>query len=242
MNIIKVSATDSTNLHLKRLLRNSALEDFTVLVAETQKQGRGQGGAHWITESGKNLTFSVLKYFNAHLAKDQFLVSIAISLAVYKALAAIKIPDLSIKWPNDILSGNRKLCGILIENTMKGPFLKHSIIGIGVNVNQGTFDSLPNASSLSLVSGKTYDLMRLLEDILLHLKQQLALLDANGMETAFEEYEELLFRKDELSIYEIEESEVEGIIRGVTKEGRLLLEYGSKGVESFGLKEIGYCL
>ncbi len=242
MNIIKVSATDSTNLHLKRMLQDSSLKDFTVLVAETQQQGRGQGGSHWTTETGKNLTFSVLKRFNNLLAKDQFLVSMAVSLAIYKALNAIQIPDLSIKWPNDILSGSRKLCGILIENTLKGSQLKHSIIGIGVNINQESFDSLPNATSLTLISGKTYDLDILLDEILLRLKKQLALLEENKVATLDTEYQQLLFRKDKSATYEIKDQRVEGIIRGVNKEGRLLLEQGSQSIESYGFKEIAYCL
>lgn len=242
MNIIKVNATDSTNLHLKRMLQDSSLKDFTVLVTETQQQGRGQGGAQWTAESGKNLTFSVLKRFNKLLAKEQFLVSMAVSLAVYKSLNAIQIPDLSIKWPNDILSGNKKLCGILIENTLKGSQLKHSIIGIGVNINQESFDSLPNASSLTLISGKSYDLDILLDKILGFLKKQLTLLEENSITTLEGEYQQLLFRKDKAAIYKINNCRVEGIIRGVNKEGKLLLEQGSQGIESYGFKEIAYCL
>ncbi len=242
MNIIKVSATDSTNLHLKRMLQDSSLIDFTVLVTETQQQGRGQGGSQWTAESGKNLTFSVLKRFNQLLAKDQFLVSMAVSLAVYKFLKAKQIPDLSIKWPNDILSGNRKLCGILIENTLKGSQLKHSIIGIGVNINQESFDSLPNASSLTLISGKSYDLDILLDELLGFLKKELALLEANSGTTLYGEYQQLLFRKDRSASYTINNCRVEGIIRGVNKQGRLLLEQGSRGIESYAFKEIAYCL
>ncbi|NNJ87814.1 MAG: biotin--[acetyl-CoA-carboxylase] ligase [Eudoraea sp.] len=242
MNVIKVSATDSTNLHLKRMLQESILEDYTVIVAETQQQGRGQGGSQWTTESGKNLTFSVLKHFKNFHVKDKFLISMAVSLAIYKALRAIQIPDLSIKWPNDILSGTRKLCGILIENTLKGSQLKLSIIGIGININQKAFDSLPNATSLTLISGKTYDLETLLMDILLELKRQLALLEEHSVTALEKEYQQLLFKKGELAVYNINGRQVEGIIRGVTKEGRLLLELGTQGVVSYGLKEIGYCL
>ena len=224
------------------MLQDTSLKDLTVLIAETQQQGRGQGGAKWATESGKNLTFSVLKRFNNLLAKDQFLVSMAVSLAIYKALNAIQIPNLSIKWPNDILSGKRKLCGILIENTLKGSQLKHSIIGIGVNINQESFDSLPNASSLTLISGKTYDLDILLNEILELLKKQLVLLEENTV-TAFEkEYQQLLFRKDQSAIFEVNGRQVEGIIRGVNTDGRLLVEQGSQGIISYGFKEIAYCL
>jgi BirA family biotin operon repressor/biotin-[acetyl-CoA-carboxylase] ligase len=224
------------------MLQDSSLKDLTVLIAETQQQGRGQSGAKWATESGKNLTFSVLKRFNNLLAKDQFLVSMAVSLAIYKALFTIQIPNLSIKWPNDILSGKRKICGILIENTLKGSQLKHSIIGIGVNINQESFDSLPNASSLTLISGKIYDLDILLNEILELLRKQLALLEENTVTASEKEYQQLLFRKDQSAIFEVRGRQVEGIIRGVNKDGRLLLEQGSQGIISYGFKEIAYCL
>lgn len=224
------------------MLQDNSLKDFTVLVAESQQQGRGQGAAQWTTEPGKNLTFSVLKRFQNLLAKNQFLVSMAVSLAIYKALNALQIPDLSIKWPNDILSGKRKLCGILIENTLKGSQLKHSIIGIGVNINQESFDSLPNATSLTLLTGKIYDLDMLLDKILLHLNKELVLIEKKEITGIDKEYQQLLFRKDRSAIYTIEDRQVEGIIRGVNKEGRLLLEQGSQGIESYGFKEIAYCL
>jgi BirA family biotin operon repressor/biotin-[acetyl-CoA-carboxylase] ligase len=224
------------------MLQDNSLKDFTVLIAESQQQGRGQGGAQWTTESGKNLTFSVLKRFQNLLAQNQFLVSMAVSLAIYKALNALQIPDLSIKWPNDILSGKRKLCGILIENTLKGSLLKHSIIGIGININQESFNSLPNASSLTLLTGKIYDLDILLDEILPHLNRQLALIEKNEIAGIDKEYQQLLFRKDQSAIYIIADRQVEGIIRGVNKHGRLLLEQGSLGVVSYGFKEIAYCL
>ena len=224
------------------MLQDIGLKDFTVLVAESQQKGRGQGSTQWTTEPGKNLTFSVLKRFYNLLAKDQFVVSMAVSLAIFKALNALLIPDLSIKWPNDILSGKRKLCGILIENTLKGSQLKHSIIGIGVNINQESFDSLPNASSLTLLTGKIYDLDTLLDKILLQLNEQLARIENSEITGIDKEYQQLLFRKDRSAIYMIEDRQVEGVIRGVNKEGRLLLEKGSQGVESYGYKEIAYCL
>lgn len=224
------------------MLLERSLEDFTVLVAETQKQGRGHGNSRWTSEPGKNLTFSVLKRFDTLFATNQFLVSMAVSMAIYKAMKAIQIPDLSIKWPNDILSGSKKLCGILIENTLKGAQIRYSIIGIGVNVNQVFFDSLPNATSLRLLSEKTYDLEFLLNNILGSLKQQFTLLEENKVAALEREYQQQLFRKDKMATFIISDHPVEGIIRGVNKEGNLLLEQKSKGIKSYGLKEIVYCL
>ena len=109
-------------------------------------------------------------------------------------------------------------------------------------MNQESFDSLPNVSSLALISGKIYDLDILLDEILLLLKKQLALLGENGVTVVDKEYQQLLFRKDLSAIYKIKGRQVEGIIRGVNKEGRLLFEQGSHGIKSYGLREIAYCL
>jgi BirA family biotin operon repressor/biotin-[acetyl-CoA-carboxylase] ligase len=241
MKLIKVSATDSTNLHLKRMLQDTPLEDYTVLVAETQLKGRGQGGAYWASESGKNLTFSVLKYFKELHVRDQFFVSIVVSLGIFKALSALQIPELSIKWPNDILSGRKKLCGILIENTVKGTSLKNSILGIGLNVNQESFDSLPNATSLKQITARHYEPDLLLIDILLNIKQQMAFLEGRNLKVLEVDYQQFLFRKDFPAIYKVKGQQIEGIIRGVNKEGRLLLEQESLGITSYGFKEITYC-
>ncbi len=142
-----------------------------------------------------------MKRFDTLFATNQFLVSMAVSMAIYKAMKAIQIPDLSIKWPNDILSGSKKLCGILIENTLKGAQIRYSIIGIGVNVNQEFFDSLPNATSLRLLSEKTYDLEFLLNNILGSLKQQFTLLEENKVAALEREYQQQLFRKDKMATF-----------------------------------------
>ncbi|MGB5377751.1 biotin--[acetyl-CoA-carboxylase] ligase [Muriicola sp.] len=241
MKLIKVSATDSTNLHLKRMLQDTPLEDYTVLVAEKQLQGRGQGRANWASESGKNLTFSVLKYYKELQARDQFFVSMAVSIGIYKALSSLQIPELSIKWPNDILSGRKKLCGILIENIVKGSFLKNSILGIGLNVNQESFDSLPNAASLKQITAKHYEPDVLLIDILLNIKKQMEFLEDKKLMVLEKEYQQQLFRKDIPAIYTVNGIEIEGTIRGVNKEGQLLLEQESLGITAYGFKEIAYC-
>ena len=171
MQIIKLSATDSTNAYLKSLAQSEILDDHTIVVADEQRKGRGQMGADWQSEAGKNLTFSLLKHFDHLLIENRFRLNICVSLAIAGALSEQHVPNLSIKWPNDILSGNAKICGILIENILMGDKIRTSIIGIGLNVNQMTFDNLENVSSLKLLLGRTLNLDELLHKIALHLER-----------------------------------------------------------------------
>jgi BirA family biotin operon repressor/biotin-[acetyl-CoA-carboxylase] ligase len=242
MTIIKVNATDSTNEHLKRMMAESAVEDFTVLSATDQFHGRGQQGALWHSEAGKNLTFSVLKYFDKLKAEDQFLISMVVSLAIYKSLQCLKIPQISIKWPNDIMAGKKKICGILIENTIKGTKLKYSVLGIGLNINQESFKNLPLATSLFQITGRFYSPEEVLDAILGALRDEFAMLQTGGEEALRNAYHAALFRKDKPAVFEIQGQQFLGIIRGVAKGGELLLEREDKGIEPFGYKEIVYCL
>ena len=145
MKLIKLDAIDSTNEFLKGLSKKQELENFTVVSAEKQTKGKGQMGAIWASDASKNLIMSVLvKDFLSGI--DQlFNLNIVVSLAVIEVLESLNIPNLSIKWPNDIMSYNKKIGGILIENSIKSDGTIISIVGLGLNVNQIDFENLPKA-------------------------------------------------------------------------------------------------
>ena len=128
MQIIKLNSTDSTNSYLKRLMLERTLEDFSVVVANNQTNGRGQRGSVWLSDKGKNLTFSVLKINPSTGPRNQFMLNILVSLSIVKALESFNIPKLSIKWPNDILSDKFKISGVLIENLIKQSQIEYSVI------------------------------------------------------------------------------------------------------------------
>jgi BirA family biotin operon repressor/biotin-[acetyl-CoA-carboxylase] ligase len=162
----------------------------------------------------------------------------AISLAIIKAFKALNIPDLSIKWPNDILSADKKICGILIENVIKNK-LNSTIIGIGVNVNQTQFKNLPKASSLKSITGIHYELDEILNSIIKHTKYYSLLLQEEHYDTVKTEYENLLFRKNKPSTFRNAEGELlTGFIKGVTKYGKLRVLLEDEIVKKFDLKEI----
>lgn len=159
-DIIWLNSVDSTNDEAKR--RISELDNLAVLSAVSQTKGRGQRSNTWLSEPGKNLLMSIVLKYAPHgestsdslavQAYDQQVISQITSLALVDLLAAHEI-EAKIKWPNDIYVGNKKICGILIENTVLGKWMTSSIIGIGLNVNQRSFDAkLPNPTSMVLRS------------------------------------------------------------------------------------------
>ncbi|CAM3306299.1 biotin--[acetyl-CoA-carboxylase] ligase [Zobellia roscoffensis] len=239
MNIIKLDATDSTNAYLKRLLSDVKQADFTVVSAKEQRSGKGQMGAKWESDTGKNLTFSVLRQDLALRANDYFLLNICVSLAVYNTLKAYQVPDLTIKWPNDILSGTSKICGILIENMLSGTLINTAIIGIGLNVNQTFFGTLENASSLKLILGYNFDLDELLHELVESLKSVFLELNTSSKESLWQTYEQVLFRKDKPSTFENKKNELfMGFIRGVSPKGKLQIAMEDNVLKEFDIKEV----
>ncbi|MDC6366038.1 MULTISPECIES: biotin--[acetyl-CoA-carboxylase] ligase [Flavobacteriaceae] len=237
--IIKLDATDSTNLFLKDLVHAQDLKDGTVVVAKSQLKGRGQMGTVWQSESGKNLTFSILKKFNSLHIKHQFILNIGSSMAICDALRELGIPNLKVKWPNDIMSGSLKICGILIENILRGQWIDHSIIGIGLNVNQTSFEDLDKASSLKSISGSFFDLDELLAKILEKLNFHFDGIERKTVMQLLPSYEKLLFRKDKPSTFENVNGEVfMGFIREILPNGKLKLELEDQIFKEFALKEI----
>ncbi|EEK13811.1 biotin--[acetyl-CoA-carboxylase] ligase [Capnocytophaga gingivalis ATCC 33624] len=239
MEIIKLNATNSTNTYLKNLLKEKQVKDLSCIWALSQTQGRGQQGAKWISEPGKNLTFSVLKKFENLSSEYHFLLNMEVSLAIFRALKKLYIPDLAVKWANDILSSKKKICGILIENTLHKEQISSSIIGIGLNVNQVFFNDLPNVSSLQKIMGHPFDLEEVLLLICQELEVSLKSLSPTRFETMLDEYHTHLFRKDKPSTFEYPNGErFMGYIRGVSHNGQLQVEQEDALMSSFSLKEI----
>lgn len=239
MYIIKLDAIDSTNSYLKAMTAAHLPKDFTVVVTESQTQGRGQMGTVWKADNGKNLTVSVFKKVSCIKIEEQFYISMVVSLAIYDALKALNIPQLHIKWPNDILSANKKLCGILIENVIKNNKLQGSVIGFGLNVNQKNFNDLPNASSISKITGITYDKDELLAKILVNLKTYFKLLEDKNFIHIKSQYENLLFRRNKPSTFKVTtDSTFSGIIKGVTEQGQLRVWTEDDIIKIFDFKEV----
>ncbi len=237
MHIIKLDATDSTNSYIKNAMLSEVLDDFTVVVANSQRQGRGQMGTKWQSEAGKNLTFSILKKFEGLDVRSQFTLTIRTSLAILDVLKTFQIPDVSIKWPNDILSGSSKICGILIENILNTSGIYASVLGIGLNINQVRFKDLTKVTSMKLLLGITWDT----DEILTALIDRIAVRfgEAVMLESLYKDYESVLFRKDSPSTFRDRHGNTfPGVIRGVTGEGKLRLETAEGVLSDYAHKEV----
>ena len=239
MNLIKLNAIDSTNSYLKQLAKETQLSDETVVVTENQLSGRGQMGNGWLAKEGQSLTFSIFKKFKGLAVERQFVISMAVSLAILEAINHLNVPSISIKWPNDILSANKKIGGILIENLLEGSFIKYSIIGIGLNVNETLFPNLPQAGSLKLATGNNFELEEVLHGILKVTFKNLTNISTVDSLKLRQMYESELFRKEKVSVFETPDgSHFNGIIKGVSEIGELLVETENDPIKKFQLKEV----
>ncbi|OIQ39985.1 MAG: biotin--[acetyl-CoA-carboxylase] ligase [Bacteroidetes bacterium MedPE-SWsnd-G1] len=241
MHLIKLNATESTNTFLKEYIRKNDAENYTVVCAKDQTKGRGQYNASWFSKSGKNLTFSVLLKFRSLSVEDRFYISKIISLAVKVALVKLLPNKIVVKWPNDILADEKKIAGILIENSLKNGIVSHSIVGIGLNVNQEQFPKQIDAISMKNLSGSQWDLDVVLTAIVDSIKSHMYFLENRKFTEIDVEYLDELYRFDIMSNYKDSNNNLlKGKIVGVSQNGKLLLELDSKERKEFEIKELKF--
>ena len=235
MQIIKLDATESTNLYLKNLISNVHLDDYAAVISQFQTNGRGQFGSKWDSDVGKNLLISVLRKDIDFDIEEQFYINMRVTLAVYMTLKYFNIPKLSIKWPNDILSCDKKISGVLIEFIIKNKIIRHTIIGLGLNVNQIFFQNLPNATSMKLILNKSTCLDKLRIKFIEKLKYYFSLKNNQDISII---YHKLLYKNGEICNFKTKDgSLIKGQINGVSYDGKLkILLNGS--IKEFELKSI----
>lgn len=238
MNIIKLNAINSTNDYLKSLTTAQFVENFTIVVTENQTKGKGQMGAKWNVEPGKNLTFSVLIKDLLLEINEIFNLNAAVAVSVIEGLESLNISNLSIKWPNDILAGNKKIGGILIENSIKNNGEIFSVVGIGLNVNQKDFDELPKASSLSLITGTEHDKGAVMTGIVENLQRNVAAILNKNTDLIWHKYHSKLYKIGIPMPFEKENQKFMGIIKGVSKSGMLEVQLADDSIVNFSIKEV----
>jgi BirA family biotin operon repressor/biotin-[acetyl-CoA-carboxylase] ligase len=222
----------STNAFAHDLLAKTNPIDGTVIITDHQTAGKGQGGNSWVAESGKNITCSIIYHTSFIEARQPYILNMAVSNALFNLLSNY-FPDekIRIKWPNDILYDGKKIAGILIANSVKGQFLKHSVIGIGLNVNQEAFEALPNATSLAIASKKKYDLYRVLEQLCVCVERQFLQLKTQQYEMIRATYNERLFGRGRTMSWTKDGVGLSGIPVEVNANGQLVAMIHDEKVE-----------
>lgn len=243
---------DSTNTRL--MADRQVCNDGTVYAALFQTAGRGQKGNRWESKAGENLTFSILFKPEALPATEQFLLSQIVALGLVDYLAEKGVAA-TVKWPNDIYAGDRKICGTLIEPVLADGRVSAAVAGIGLNINQLEFDpALPNPTSLRRETGRDYaikeELPKLLDAIFARYDNIGSPYARNGYDA---QYLEKLYRRGEWHTFEeLPASDVpaehrsghqiKARILGIDPKARLLLEHADGTIHIYGSKEIKYVL
>lgn len=239
--IIYVDEADSTNTMLAKAA--SDFEHGTALAAHCQSAGKGQRGNRWEAEPWKNLTFSILLRPKAILASHQFELLQVVAISIVKVLRSqLDTDEIYIKWPNDIYYRDKKICGILIENTLSGAGIERSVVGIGINVNQDKFLSdAPNPVSMKQIAGHAFDL----DDLLEHFVTQVVC-DFDKYESTLNStqlaarYRFMMWRGEGFWPYidNITGQRIEGRIAAVAPTGHLTLADHDGKVRTYAFKEI----
>lgn len=238
--IVHIEETDSTNRWMKDMIDQHTIEetqDPMVVVAEYQTAGRGCGTNSWESEAGKNLLCSVLIHPQKVSARTQFIITQIVSVALCQTLSQYISAPIEIKWPNDIYVGDKKICGVLIENRIHGRRIKDCIIGIGLNINQTTFRSdAPNPVSIKQITNKEVDRDEFLITFL-------SLLDkACNNKNMHQDYLNRLYRREGKHPFMTKGIRFEASIVGVNDDGRLMLQ-DEKGVAHlFAFKEVQFII
>lgn len=210
------------------------------MVADYQTAGRGQGTNSWESQRGQNLTCSLGFSPDMVKASRQYILSMAIAVTLTETLSKELPKPVSIKWPNDIYVGDKKICGILIENMLKGEYIKQCIIGIGLNVNQKRFMSdAPNPTSMALESGHDFDREEVLQSMLSHFEQLLT--DWNE-EYIKKVYRQRLYRKEGMFHYHDKEGDFTASLVDVEDDGHLVLRDSEGRQRRYAFKEVTFVI
>lgn len=239
---IHLHSIDSTNSFLRS---HAPVEstDMTVVTADVQTAGRGQGTNSWESEVGKNLLFSLLIHPAFLPVSHQFLISKAMALALYDTLIVYTGTGLSVKWPNDIYWNDSKICGTLIETSLSAGRIKDFIIGTGVNVNQTVFRSdAPNPVSLFNIIRKETDRRLLLNTVIRHFEENLRELEEGRYQDISSRYHKCLYRGTGMHQYEDSSGIFMARIREVSADGCLLLEDDTVCLRRYMFKEVKFVL
>ncbi|MDB5256698.1 MAG: biotin--[acetyl-CoA-carboxylase] ligase [Chitinophagaceae bacterium] len=235
----------STNDLAKTLNSSGLCKSGMVIFAENQTKGRGQQGTSWVSEPGQNLTFSIVLRLSQLPLASQFLFNKALSihlLGFFRTYFSNPPDTFHIKWPNDVYLNGKKIAGLLLENSLSRGYISSSVVGIGLNVNQQTFE-FPTASSLSIAFHRTIDRYELLNSLLQYLDENLSLnfesLNTAEIQTIHKVYDATLWGLHQQRWYQAAADPFIATLKGVDEQGLLILET-NEGIERFEIKSVQF--
>ncbi|MBE9480276.1 MAG: biotin--[acetyl-CoA-carboxylase] ligase [Bacteroidetes bacterium] len=243
-NIINLDSVDSTNSYAAKMMPEDRLPEGTVIVAKTQHAGKGQDKNYWESAPFSNLTFSVVLYPDFLAVEKQFILNKFVALAVYDFVKSfIKKHKVSIKWPNDIYIDEKKVAGILINNTIQGNVFDYSIIGIGLNINQIKFNSeAPNPVSLINILKEHLNLKNCLDKLCIFLEKRYFQLRSGQEGLINSDYLKSMFRFQSFHKYKFKDKIIEAKITNVSEFGKLILETRDSEKIECDIKEVSFIL
>lgn len=238
--ILSFDTLASTNIKLTDLLKESDLAEFTVVFTPNQTAGKGQTGNSWESEKGKNITISVLLNPQFLEPQNQFYISKVVSLAIVDVLNKLGIQS-SIKWPNDIYVEDKKIAGILIENSILGNSISDSIVGIGLNVNQSHFISdAKNPVSIYNILNEHQNIEALLDELFPNLLKWYSALLKGEIEKIDKEYLKRLYRKEGFHLFKDSKGIFFAEISGIESSGLLVLTDSDRNRRKYAFKEVEF--
>ena len=230
----------STNAEFPFSVSKNSNNTNIVLYSYIQSAGKGQIGRKWYSGVDKNMTFSLQMGINHLLAKNQFHLNMIISLSLRDWIASVIGDHVCIKWPNDIYKKNKKVAGILIQNTLSDQTISKSLIGVGININEDEFPSdLPNPISFKQICAEDFDLNLLFANMLGYLEKRFQFYDEQTFQNLQKQYNSKLYLLGKVSTFALSENKehFSGIIQGVTNTGQLEIE-DENGLRKFNHREI----
>ena len=235
--IIELSEIDSTNNYAMRLIDEGMAEHGMIIRADFQTKGKGQFANLWLAEESKNLLISTIIDTKEFAIEKQFFLNAATCLSVAEMLMTnYNIPHVSIKWPNDIYAGDKKIAGILIENSLRGTQWTNAVVGIGLNVNQAVFSDLNRATSMINQTQEKQKVKSVLKNLLKILNKHFLKIGTKEHEL-FEAFNLNLYKLNKEIAFTKKNELYKGIVRGVNVQGELELEVEGK-IKRFKHKEI----
>lgn len=239
-SILFLPSCHSTNSIALDKIRSGEATNGLIVITDEQTSGRGQRGNVWLSKPGANLTLSIIYLPEVFPVQDGFYLNMVASLAVSETLQTL-LPQksVSVKWPNDVYCGVKKLSGILIENAIRGNYISSSIIGIGINVNEN-ITQLPNAGSLYQEINHILNLQDIFTILIENIERYYLLLMSGQKTELFKQYTQQLFRLNQQCMYKDAEGEFTGTIKGITADGKLVMQRNSGETLFYNFKEVEY--